>query len=207
MKFNLVNRPTTEEVISLFSESKKISYQKDEFLFHMGEKVEYLDLLVEGKLQVFKYDNNYNEITLNFFVPTSLIAEWAVINEIPYPASGKFITPSTIFRMPISEFKQKLHKEVKFNHLIMHSLMDKIETLNMSINRGLTMDGLQKVAHFLYHCPDQCKDLKQTQIASMLFLRPETFSRIIKQFKDKDIIDTDKGVIIVKTPEKLVEYF
>lgn len=206
MKFQLVEKPDAAKILNSFSACKKVSYQKDEFLFHKGDSIEYLDLLLEGKVQIFKYDSNSNEITLNFFTPISLLAEWAVISEVPYPASARFIQDSKILRMPIQEFKQKLNKDVILNHLIMYSLIGKCETLNMTINRGLTMDGLQKVAHFLYYSPNELIDLKQNQIASMLCLRPETFSRILKQLKDKDLIETDKGHIILKDKEKLTEY-
>lgn len=206
MKFQLVPKPSSEEIINSFSECKKISYKKDEFLFHSGDKVHYLDLLIEGKIQIFKYDRNANKITLNFFFPISIVAEWAAISEIPYPASGRFIEDSLIFRMPIERFKQKLKEDVILNHLIMHSLIGKIGILNTTINRGLTMESLQKVAHFLYYSPNDLLTLKQTQIASMLYMRPETFSRILKQLKDKDLIETDKGHIILKDKEKLTEY-
>ncbi len=203
MKFDLVKRPSSEDLLKSFSDCKKIIYKKEEFLFHNGDKIEYLDLLIEGKIQIFKYDANFNEITLNFFTPVSLIAEWAVINEIPYPASGRFIQDSIVYRMPIREFKSKLDQDIALNHIVMYSLIGKIDTLNMTINRGLTMDSTQKVVHFLYYSPSDFLDLKQNQIASMLCLRPETLSRILKQLKDKDLIDTDKGRIIVKDKEGL----
>jgi CRP/FNR family transcriptional regulator len=203
MKFHLVKRPSSDALLKSFSNCKKIIYKKDEFLFHKADPIEYLDLLVEGKIQIFKYDANYNEITLNFFTPVSLIAEWAVINEIPYPASGRFIQDSIVHRMPIREFKSKLDEDISLNHIVINSLVRKIDILNMTINRGLTMDSTQKVVHFLYYSPTDLLDLKQNQIASMLCLRPETLSRILKQLKDKDLIDTDKGRITIKNKEEL----
>lgn len=206
MNFSLVQRPTPDQIQEIFKTCKQVSFQKDEFLFQEGDTATYLDLLLKGKVQIFKYDSNFNEITLNFFAPVSLIAEWAVINEIPYPASGRFTTESLVLRMPLVELKERLKKSVILNHLIVHSLNNKIQTLNMTINRGLTMDGMQRVVHFLYHSPENYLDLKQNQIASMLCLRPETFSRILKQLKDKEIIDTDKGRIILKDRNKLQNY-
>lgn len=56
-----------ELVLNLFEKYRKLSFQKGEFLFHEGDEPKYADLLVEGKVQVFKHDTNFNEITLNFF--------------------------------------------------------------------------------------------------------------------------------------------
>jgi CRP/FNR family transcriptional regulator len=144
-----------------------------------------------------------NEITLHFFSPISLVAEWATINEVPYPASARFIEDSKICRMPLGLFKSKLKTNVILNHLIMYSLIQKIHFLNMTIDRGLTMDGFQRVLHFLYYSPENYLELKQTQIASMLYLRPETFSRILKELKIQEIIEIEKGKITIKNKEKL----
>lgn len=201
-----IKKPKSDDLINAFAGCKKIGFKKNEFLFHMGDQIQYLDLLVEGGLQVFKYDGNMNEMTIHFFKPVVIVAEWAVIQGIPYPASGRFTKKSIVYRMPIEEFQERLHKNILLNHILMYSLVNKIDTLNIAINRGLTMDSLQRVAHFLYHCTDDSLVLKQNQIASLLYLRPETFSRILKQFKDMEIIATDKGKIELVNREGLRKY-
>jgi CRP/FNR family transcriptional regulator len=201
-----IKKPKPDDLINAFSGCKKVGFKKNEFLFHMGDQIQYLDLLVEGELQVFKYDGNMNEMTLHFFKPVVIVAEWAVIQGIPYPASGRFTKRSIVYRMPTEDFQEKLNKNILLNHILMYSLVNKIDTLNVAINRGLTMDSLQRVAHFLYHCTDDSLILKQNQIASLLYLRPETFSRILKQFKDMGIITTDKGKIELVNREGLRKY-
>jgi len=83
--------------------------------------------------------------------------------------------------------------------------MNKIETLNLAINRGLTMDAMQRVAHFLFYGTPDSLALKQTQMASLLYLRPETFSRILKQLKDQGLVDTQKGEITILDKEGLLK--
>ncbi|WCL49875.1 Crp/Fnr family transcriptional regulator [Leptospira sp. GIMC2001] len=205
MTLKWIERPTADTLIQIFQNCKRIDYKQNEFLFHSGDTVEYLDLLVEGSIQIFKYDGNLNEMTLNFFNPINMIAEWAVLLGIPYPASGRFAKDSTVYRMPISEYQNKLNSEIGFNHLLMFSLLNKIDMLNSAINRGLTMDSLHRVAHFLYYSNDDLLRLKQNQIASLLYLRPETFSRTLKQFKDQGIIRIDKGRIEILNREDLKE--
>lgn len=192
MIIKYLTQPNPESLRKAFEGCQELTFSKDEFLFHGGDPVAYMDLLVSGDLQVFKYDGNMNEVTLTFFRPVSIIAEWAVIQGIPYPASGRFTKSSTILRMPLSEVQTRIHKNIELNHILMHSLMNKIDTLNLAINRGLTMDAMQRVAHFLFYGTPDSLALKQTQMASLLYLRPETFSRILKQLKEQGLIDTQK---------------
>jgi CRP-like cAMP-binding protein len=199
-------KPSAESIRMSFQNCNTIQYLKDEFLFHAGDEPKSLDLLVEGKVQIFKVDSNFNEITLNFFDAVSLIAEWAVLNRIPYPASSRFAMDSKVIRMPLPEFKERLQKDVVLNQLIVYFLNQKIHTLNNTIDIGLTMDASQRMAHFLYNLPENYLNLKQNQIASMICLRPETLSRVIKQMKSEGIIDTDKGKINILSREKLKKY-
>lgn len=194
---NNIKKPEGKDLIDSFSGCRRIDYQKNEFLFHLGDKVQYIDLLIEGELQIFKYDEAMNEVTLNFFKPVCIIAAWAVLQGIPYPASSRFTKGSSILRMPTSVFQDKLNNNIALNHIILCALMDKIHTLNNVIDRGLTMDSLKRVTVFLSECSDDYLQMKQNQLASMLYLRPETFSRILRNLKSQKLIDLDKGKIII----------
>ncbi|XDD42318.1 Crp/Fnr family transcriptional regulator [Leptospira sp. WS60.C2] len=200
-----ITKSSPESLLKAFAGCMELTFEKDEFLFHAGDHVTHMDLLVNGDLQVFKYDGNSNEVTLTFFRPVCIIAEWAVIQGIPYPASARFIKKSTILRMPLSEVQNRLNANIELNHILMHSLMNKIDTLNLAINRGLTMDAMQRVAHFLFYGTPDSLSLKQTQMASLLYLRPETFSRILKQLKDQGLVDTQKGEITILDKEGLLK--
>ncbi|TGK44477.1 Crp/Fnr family transcriptional regulator [Leptospira andrefontaineae] len=196
-----------EEMLSIFSSGRKRTLKKDEFLFHQGDETDCLHLLIEGKLQIFKYDSSSNEITLNFFNPVSLIAELALINGIPFPASGRFVTDGAVLSLPFKELRERIKTDIPLNHLLIQSLFSKIQALNLSINRGMTMDSLQRVAHFLYYLPENQATLAHSQIASMLALRPETFSRTLKQLKDQGIINPERGLIEVLKKEELKNFF
>ncbi|TGM58888.1 Crp/Fnr family transcriptional regulator [Leptospira adleri] len=206
MLLNLFEELEDREIISIFSKGKTEHYKKGEFLFHEGDIPNSLDLLTEGRVQIFKYDGNSNEITMNFFSPHSLIAELAIITGIPYPASGRFITDAVVIRLPLSLLKSEIKNNISLNHLLVQSLFQKIQALNMTINRGLTMDSMQRVAHFLYHLPVDCPPLNHGQIASMLILRAETFSRILRQLKDLQIIDAERGQIKILNREGLKQF-
>jgi len=194
---NNIKKPDAENLLNSFSGCRKVDFQKNEFLFHLGDKVHYIDLLIDGELQVFKYDESMNEVTLNFFKPVCIVAEWAVLQGIPYPASGRFSKSSSIIRMPTDVFQERLNNSIALNHIMMYALMDKIYALNNVIDRGLTMDSFKRVTHFLAECSDDYLLMKQNQLAPMLYLRPETFSRILRNLKNKNLLDCDKGKIII----------
>lgn len=194
------------EIDHLFPTSSEVMYPENGFLFHEGETPTCLHILTTGRLQIFKYDAHTNEITLNYFEPVCLVAELAVLRRIPYPASARFITAGSVRKVGITEFEEVLQHNLRANQLLLQSLLQKLQTLDMAISRSLTMDAQCRVAHFLHHMPENCPDLKHHQIASMLVLRPETFSRILRQFKDEGILDNESGRLKLLRPDLLQKY-
>ena len=205
---NVLFEPLTEEIIlQHFGNAKVQTYKKGEFIFQEGETPVYLDLLIEGNLQLFKYDSNSNEITLGFFSPISLIAELASLCNFNYPASARFFSDGKVTRIPINSLRELIVNDPKINHFLIQCLLEKLQTLNLTISRSLTMDAQQRVAHFLYYMPDEFPELKHNQIASMLLIRAETFSRTLKEFKDIGAIESTKGHLKVLNRQLLTKYF
>ncbi|MCB1199587.1 MAG: Crp/Fnr family transcriptional regulator [Leptospiraceae bacterium] len=198
---------TLQEFTQIFPEAQHFKIKRSKFIFYEGDKPAYCDFLISGNVQIFKYDSNANEITLNYFTDGSIIAELAVIENIEYPATARCISDVELLRCPISEFHKKLKENVDLNQLILKSLLEKMKILNLTINRTLTMDSLQRVSHFLYHFPLDTCNLKHHQIASMLALRPETFSRALKILRETNAIEVEKTCIKLLQKEKLIEFF
>lgn len=189
-----------------FQGAKLTSFSKGEFLFQEGDVPEYFDLLIEGHLQLFKYDTNSNEATIAFFSPVSLVAELASLCNFKYPASARFSADGKVAILPIASLKDLINHDIKLNHYLIQCLLEKLQTLNLTLNRGLTMDTMERVAHFFYYMPADFPDLKHNQIASMLFIRAETFSRALKELKDAGILEVNKGQIEVLNRDGLKRF-
>lgn len=99
--------------------------------------------------------------------------------------------------MTIEDLKRCLNENLTLNQYFIYLLSEKIKVLNMTIDRGLTLDSYQRVLHFLYFSPDPMLELQQTQIASLLCMRPETLSRVLKVLKAKRMIQIERGKIVI----------
>ena len=95
---------TLQEFTQIFPEAQHFKIKRSKFIFYEGDKPAYCDFLISGNVQIFKYDSNANEITLNYFTDGSIIAELAVIENIEYPATARCISDVELLRCPISEF-------------------------------------------------------------------------------------------------------
>ncbi|NPA13480.1 MAG: winged helix-turn-helix domain-containing protein, partial [Aquificae bacterium] len=73
------------------------------------------------------------------------------------------------------------------------------------IVQNLMMDAVARVAKFLDEHEDLFRELKHNKIASLLNITPETFSRILKKFKEQKIIEK-KGKDLIINKDKLKMY-
>ena len=83
-------------------------------------------------------------------------------------------------------------------------MIKKIKNLERVISSDLVLDAKQRVAKYIYDNPTDFFIQKNTQIAEILNITPETLSRILKAFKELNIVD-----IKAKTFDKdqLITYF
>ena len=80
------------------------------------------------------------------------------------------------------------------SYVIIESLLEKIQLLQNNIHLNIEPSAKEKILSFYEKNNKLSADLKQYEIASLLGMTPETFSRNIKQLiKDNKLIKTKSG--------------
>lgn len=184
--------------------SKKRIYKKGDILFFAGDLPKKLLFLIDGEVEIYKSDLKGDEIVMGVFAQFSLIAEMPTLNNIPYPATARCKKDSTIYEIEINdELLSVLNQPiVKF---FIDSMAKKIEKLENIISYLTITDARIRVAKYLYDNRTNLSDLSQRQIASNLRLTPEGLSRILKRFKDENIVSTVSKKLMVPDINKLKE--
>lgn len=189
---------------------KKISvikkYKAKEILFYEGDEPTYLYVLLQGTLKVYKTNHKGQQIFLHQFYPGGLVAELANFENIPYPATAEFMSDSEVLRIDYQALEKDFFKNPEISFEIIKSLIAKHKILIDVIQKEVILTADAKVAKFILENEDLFKKLKNTQVASILNLTPETLSRTLSKFKSSGIIDLDeKHHIRVLNLQKLEE--
>ncbi len=182
-------------------------FKKGEILFYEGEEPEYLYILTEGIVRIFKTDFKGHEITLHHFYPVSVIAELANFERQNYPATAEFETDGKVLAIDFDMFEKELLRNPTLAYEVMKSLIYKIKILDNVIVQNLMMDAVSRVAKFIYEHEDLFITLKHNKIASILNITPETLSRILKKFREKNILVKEKSGYKIVNREALKNFF
>lgn len=199
--FQNVDAQTIKKIES-FTQEHKIS--KDHIVFYEGDEPKYLYLLVSGVIKLYKTSSSHKEVVLKYFHENELIGEVANFEGIPYPATAKAYSDVEVMKIDFDKLKEIIFLNPNLAFNIQTSLVKKIKNLENIISTNLVLDSRERVAKYIYDHSKDFFETKNIEIAEILGVSPETLSRILKFFKDADIIDTKKKFI---NREALVEFF
>ncbi|KFL34892.1 MULTISPECIES: Crp/Fnr family transcriptional regulator [unclassified Sulfurospirillum] len=189
---------------------KKISvikkFSAKEILFYEGDAPIYLYVLLQGTLKVYKTNHKGQQIFLHQFYPGGLVAELANFENILYPATAEFMSESEVLRIDYKALEHDFFKNPDISFEIIKSLIAKHKILIDVIQKEVILTADAKVAKFILDNGELFKTLKNTQVASILNLTPETLSRTLSKFKSSGFIELDdKHHIHVLDAQKLEE--
>lgn len=183
------------------------SFKKGSIAFYEGDRSEHLMILTKGILQIYKTDHKGNKIVLHVFYPHNLIAEIVNFEQMPYPATGEFLTDGKVILIDWDIFKKEFLKNPDVAFTIIKSLTNKIRYLEHVITNDLVLSSTARVAKFIYEHEYEFMNLKKNEIATLLNITPETLSRIITKFKKLGILQKEKTQYKVINKEELRTFF
>ena len=162
-------------------------YGNESIVFYEGDQSDYLYILMEGSVKLYKTSPKGSQIQINRFSAPSLIAEFACFEKEPFPATCEFVTDGAIGLLHFDKLYEYL-KEPAFSLELIKSLTGKVLLLSSLVHKETILSSEAKVADLIIKKRSIFNRLKNNEIASMLNLTPETFSRILTKFKKEQII-------------------
>ena len=201
--YKLFKHLDDEKFRLLSSFLQKKHYTKGSVLFYEKDIPTSLTLLIEGVLKVYKTDLKNNEIIMHRFQPTTMVAEMAVLEGIPYPASAAFETDGTIIEINFEKFKNEFLSDKNIALEMFKSLSKKIIYLEDVIALNVVLDSVPRLAKFIYEHNNALNTLKNYQLAEYLHMTPETLSRTFKKLVVLDLVSKDGNEYKIKNKEGL----
>ncbi len=177
-------------------------FSKDNIVFYEGDKSEYLHILMEGNVKLYKTSPKGSHIQINRFSAPSLIAEFACFEQEVFPATCEFVTEGVMGLLHFDKLYEYLNQP-EFSLELIKSLTGKVMLLSSLVHKETILSSEAKVADLMIKKVSIFNRLKNNEIASILNLTPETFSRILTKFKKKGIIAVEKHILEVLNVDAL----
>ncbi|MEA1953426.1 MAG: Crp/Fnr family transcriptional regulator [Campylobacterota bacterium] len=179
-------------------------FTKGSIVFYEGDKSDYLHVLLNGSIKLYKTSPKGSQIQINRFAAPGLIAEFACFEQEIFPASCEFVTDGSIGLLHFDKLYEYL-SQPEFSLELLKSLTGKISLLSSLVHKETILSSEAKVADLMVKKEPIFNRLKNNEIASILNLTPETFSRIMTKFKKEGIVSVEKHQVTILNEEALYQ--
>ncbi len=178
-------------------------YTKESIVFYEGDESEYLHILMHGSVKLYKTTPKGSQIQINRFSAPGLIAEFAIFEKEPFPATCEFVTDGAIGLLHFNKLYDYLNQP-QFSLELIKSLTGKISLLSALVHKETILSSEAKVADLMLKKVTIFNRLKNNEIASILNLTPETFSRILTKMKKEGIIKIENHKLHILNQDALL---
>ena len=175
-----------------FSQLRKLG--DGELLFNQADKVTSFFMVLSGRIKLFRMSPDGQEKIIEIVKPGTMFAEALMFtNKEDYPVSSAALSETTVIGINARKFHDMLWDSTATCLLLLGDMSVRLRKLVNEINTLTLQSGTCRVASYLIHeMPEHSNDFKldtaKKNIAASLSIKPETFSRIIKNMSNQGIL-------------------
>lgn len=171
-------------------------YEKESVVFYEGDESEYLHILLDGVVRLYKTSPKGTQVHMHTFSAPEIIALFAAFEHIPFPATCEFLSDGTVGLLPLDTIYSCM-KNVDFSISLVAALSKRMRLLADLLHKETIFTSEAKIADILLNNASVFERLKNTEIASILNMTPETLSRILSRFKKENFISITEHVVTI----------
>ena len=200
----LFSKLSPEHLAELQSQMHIHQYEKESIVFYEGDESEYLHILLDGAVRLYKTSPKGTQVHMHNFRAADIIALFAAFEKIPFPATCEFLGEGTVGMIPLEKIYSCM-QNVDSSISLVSALSRRMKLLANLLHKETIYTSEAKIADILLHNPSVFERLKNNEIASILNLTPETLSRILSKFKKAQMISIDNHVVCIHNQSALLK--
>ncbi|SDD97143.1 cAMP-binding domain of CRP or a regulatory subunit of cAMP-dependent protein kinases [Mucilaginibacter pineti] len=215
------NTPSVLSVLSktdrhrLLINSTYHQYAKGESVFKEGTVPSGIYLVMHGKIKKYKAGRNGREQIIYVASKGELVGYHAVLSEERYPDSAAAMEPSEICYIPNKDFIGVIKDYPYFAHQLLKILSHEFTVMSNNISVIAQSNAPERLAIALIVLREKYKDdqdsrhvmltVSRADLAHMASIAEENVIRLLKEFKEEGILETDGRKISIKDIKLLVK--
>ena len=177
-----------------------------EAIFWEGEDADRFYIVAQGKIKVTKLASTGKEIILSFFGPGEIFGEAAVFEGKPYPASARSASAARLIGFHKDEFLDFLQQHPQVALRIVALLSGRLREAQSRL-RDLAGERVeQRLARMLLMLSARLGSaipFTRQELSEMSGTTTETTIRILSQWRERGLIRSTRGKIVILDEAKL----
>ena len=195
-----------DELSELAKLAVEHSFTPNEFIFWDGDEPEWFYIVAEGRIRILKHSSSGKEFVIAFFGLGEVFGEVAVFEGKPYPASAQAVAKTRVVGIRRADFLTFLASRPQVALSIINVLGERLRDAQSRL-RDLAAERVeQRLASVLLMLSSKLGltlPFTRQEIADMVGTTTETAIRILSQLRERGIVSSTRGKVIIRDKEKL----
>jgi len=200
----LFSQLTDEQQQRIAQNAHTVHLKQNESLFEQGEAADRFYLLLKGHIKLYRLSPAGDEKVIEVVAAVSTFGEALMfMKQTNYPVGAQALSPVELISIDSHDFTAMLHESIDTCFLLLGVMSQRLRGLireidDISLHSAtarlagyLLSQKLKNTDEFILKAPKQI-------IASRLSIKPETFSRILKNLSQNNYIDIKGNNIHIK---------
>jgi len=196
----------SDEQTTLLSTLSHIeNYSQDYILHYENTASTRMLFLIKGLAKAYRIDKHDNEIFLYHIHSNMLLSEISSLSEETLLSYANIIIEeeSHILSIDYAKFKKAFLDTGLLSQELSSAVIEQSKQLRSIISREFVFNSVSKVAMMIDEDINMFNRLKRHDVSLMLHIQPATLSRVLNRLKRDEIIDIDKGNVLILNPQRL----
>ena len=194
------------------SNSTHKRFKKNEVVFHEGTRPVGVYSITSGRIKIYKTGVEGKDQIIQILKSGDLMGYRAMLSEEQYPVSAETLEDTTLCFIPKKDFIGAMSANADLTHEVIKSLSKDLTNMAESLTVLAQKPVRERLAGALLILIDTYDivegeqngiNLTREDLANMVGTATETLIRLLHDFKDEHLIETNGRKILIKNKEKL----
>ena len=211
--FRDLKKESLEKIHNILEER---TYLKGEDIFLEGQCAKGVFIIKSGKVKIYKSSSFGKEHILHILSDGNAFAEVCILSNSVYPASSKALEDSIVYIIDNKKLEKLIIENGDISLEIIKLMSKRLIDISKQVETVALRDSLGKVSSLILRMLNENKagiknesiiklDLSRQDMASMVSLTRESFTRSLIKLKEMGIIELNKDEIKVKDIDNLIK--
>lgn len=201
---------TPSQLERVSRQAMRVGLAPGEMLFSQGDPAERFYLVLSGQIQLFRLSVGGAHKVIELVSPGQTFAEALMFLNAPrYPVSAGALDQVELISLDARDFAQMLRESVDTCFLMLGTLSQRLRALIGEIDNLTLHTASGRIARYLLAKVPPTRrairlDVRKGVLASRLSIKPETFSRVLRDLAEREIIQVHGSEVVILDRHALV---
>ncbi len=183
-------------------------YGSREFCLDQGAIIDVFHIIIEGKADIYVDSERGKRYTITTYKKGDYIGEFEIFRQIPYISGVESREPISVLEIDRDVLLKWVQLDKNFSEYMIYTLCDTCYEMCKNMGESTLYPLKQKICQYFIANSDEKGNFRSPVYTRMLgaqmAVTQRSANRIVKQLKDKGIINIVRGEVVIEDYEALL---